>query len=130
MKKRTIICVTVLSALSAAVLLAQDIQAWITKGGTKPALAVVDFRGTGEAAPLMATFNSTLYNDLQNSGLFELKPKSMFPLNNPQQPSDLTRQEKPGEGYALPDWSGPPVSASHLVFGYTAVQNGLLVLYG
>jgi TolB protein len=131
MKKQTIICVTALGILSAAALLAQDIQAWITgQGGAKPALAVVDFRGTGEAAPLMGAFNSTLYDDLQNSGIFELKPKSMFPLNNPQQPSDLSRQEKPGDGYALQDWAGPPVSASHLVFGYTAVQNGLLVLYG
>ncbi len=69
MKKQTIICVALLGALSAAMLLAQDIQAWITgKAGAKPALAVVDFRGTGEAAPLMATFNSTLYNDLQSSG--------------------------------------------------------------
>jgi TolB protein len=131
MKKRTIIFVTVLGALSVAALLAQDITEWITgKAGGKTALAVVDFRGTGEAAPLMATFNSTLYNDLQNSGIFELKPKSMFPLNNPQQPSDLSRQEKPGDGYALQDWAGPPVSTSDLVFGYTAAQNGLLVLYG
>ena len=134
MKKQTIICVTALAtlaALSAAVLLAQDIQAWITgKAGAKPALAVVDFRGKDEAAPLMATFNSTLYSDLQTSAIFDLKPKSMFPLNNPQQPSDLTRQEKPGEGYALQDWAGPRVSASHLVFGYAAAQNGLMVLYG
>ena len=131
MKKLTIICATALAALSTAALLAQDITAWITGlAGAKPALAVVDFRGTGEAAPLMATFNSTLYSDLQGSALFDMKPKSMFPLNNPQQPSDLTKQEKPGDGYALQDWAGPPVSASHLVFGYTAVQNGLLVLYG
>jgi TolB protein len=131
MKKRTIICLTALSALSAAVLLAQDITGWITGlGGAKTALAVVDFRGTGEAAPLMAAFNSTLYSDLQSSGIFDMKPKSMFPLNNPQQPSDLTRQEKPGDGYALQDWAAPPVSASDLVFGYAAAQNGLMVLYG
>jgi TolB protein len=28
------------------------------------------------------------------------------------------------------DWSSPPVSANYLAFGYTAVQNDVLVLYG
>jgi TolB protein len=30
----------------------------------------------------------------------------------------------------MSDWSGPPVSAHYLAFGYTAAQNGVLVLYG
>jgi TolB protein len=30
----------------------------------------------------------------------------------------------------MTDWSGPPPSARYLAFGYTAVQNGVLVLYG
>ena len=30
----------------------------------------------------------------------------------------------------MTDWSGPPVSANYLAFGYTAVQNGVLVLRG
>ena len=58
-----------------------------------------------------------------------MKPKSMFPLNNPQRPEDL-RPEDGGQGFALSDWAGAPVNASHLVFGYTAAQNGALVLYG
>jgi TolB protein len=123
------ICLPVVVALSAAVLFAQDIQTWITGAGGKPALAVVDFRGAGDAQPLMGPFNSTLFGDLQSSALFDMKPKSMFPLNNPQQPNDL-RPEDAGEGYALRDWAGSPTNASHLVFGYTAVTNGVLVLYG
>ncbi len=59
-----------------------------------------------------------------------MRPKSMFPASNPQQASDLTRPEKPGDGFALQDWSGPPVNASHLVFGYGAVVNGVFVVYG
>ena len=106
-------------------LLAQDIKDVIFGTGAKPALAVVDFRGNDAAQPLMSAFNSTLYSDLQNSGLFDLRPKSMFPLNNPQQPADL-RPEDAGQGYALKDWAGAPVNASHLVFGYTAVTNGVL----
>jgi TolB protein len=77
----------------------------------------------------MDKFNSTLFNDLQGSALFDLRPKSMFPLNNPQRPEDL-RAEDGGQGFALSDWANAPVSASHLVFGYTAAQNGVLVLYG
>src|SRR5580692_11548861 len=129
MKKRTITCAVSMAALAVAALLAQDINVSIVGNGGKPALAVVDFRGTDAAQPLMSVFNSTLYADLQNSALFELKPKSMFPLNNPQRPADL-RPEDAGQGYALKDWSGAPVNASHLVFGYTAVTNGVLGLYG
>ena len=128
-KKKTLIVVPVLAALAATALLAQDIQTWISSFGGKPALAVVDFRGAGDAGPLMGAFNSTLFADLQDSALFDMRPKSMFPLNNPQQPSDL-RPEDAGQGFALKDWAGAPVNASHLVFGYTAVTNGVLALYG
>lgn len=129
MKKRTIIYALAMTGLAVAALLAQDIRDVITSNGKKPALAVVDFRGAGPAQPLMSAFNSTLYSDLQNSALFDLRPKSMFPLNNPQQPSDL-RPEDANQGFALKDWAGSPVNASHLVFGYTAVTNGVLGLYG
>jgi TolB protein len=118
----------ILLLLLAAALYAQDITTWVSRSGSKPALAVVDFRGSG-SQPLMAAFNSTLFNDLQGSGLFDMKPKSMFPLNNPQRPEDL-RNEDNNQGFALADWAGTPVNASHLVFGYTAAQNGALALYG
>jgi TolB protein len=114
--------------LSAATLFAQDILRWINDSGAKPALAVIEFRGSG-SQQFMDKFNQTLFNDLQGSALFDLRPKSMFPLNNPQRPEDL-RPSDGGQGFALADWAATPVSASHLVFGYTAAQNGVLVLYG
>lgn len=117
-----------ISTVTAAVIFAQDINVWIGGQGGKPALAVIDFRGSG-SQQLMAAFNSTLFSDLESSGLFDMKAKSVFPLNNPQWPEDL-RQDDNGQGFALSDWSGAPVNASHLVFGYTAAQNGVLVLYG
>lgn len=113
---------------TAAVIFAQDITNTIIGLSGKPALAVIDFRGSG-SQQFMAAFNSTLFNDLQSSGVFDMKPKSVFPLNNPQRPEDL-RPDDNGQGFALPDWAGAPVNASHLVFGYTAAQNGALVLYG
>src|SRR5580704_553431 len=128
MRKSIIVTIGALSFLSAGLLFAQDITAWIRDRGGKPALAVIDFRGSGSQA-YMGAFNSTLFNDLQNSALFDMKAKSMFPLNNPQRPEDL-RLTDGGQGFALPDWAGPPVNASHLVFGYTAEQNGVLALFG
>lgn len=112
----------------AATLFAQDIQRWINEGGQRPALAVIDFRGSGSQA-FMDKFNSTLFSDLEGSALFDLRPKGQFPLNNPQRPEDL-RASDGGQGFALADWAGAPTLASHLVFGYTAAQNGVLVLYG
>jgi TolB protein len=106
----------------------QDARINIAGAAGKPALAVVDFRGSGGAQPLMSTFNGTLFTDLDTSGIFKMVPKSLYPLQNPQRPEDL--KPSSGQGLALADWAGSPVNASHLVFGYTADQNGTLVLYG
>src|SRR5580693_5525594 len=109
--------------------------------GDRPVIAIPDLRGSGAAQPLMNAFNETLYNDLDASGLFKIVPKTMYPLQVPQQPSDFREQPAPqptrpgeqprnGGGAWLSDWSSPPVSANYLVFGYTALQNNVLVLYG
>ena len=104
MRKSTLITLILLALMTAAALFAQDITAWINGSGGKPALAVIDFRGTGASQPLMEAFNSTLFSDLQSSGLFDMKAKSLFPLNNPQRPEDL-RPDDNGQGFALQDWS-------------------------
>jgi TolB protein len=127
-RKSILVSLAALSLVSAGLLWGQDITAWVQKAGGRPALAVIDFRGGGSQA-YMGAFNSTLFNDLQNSALFDMKAKSLFPLNNPQRPEDL-RLTDGGQGLALSDWAGAPVNASHLVFGFTAEQNGVLVLYG
>ena len=100
-------------------------------GGQKPSIAVPDFRGSGTAQQFMATFNSTLWNELQNSGQVKMVPKTVYPLSVPQQPSDF---KPPANGRSqgpwLTDWSGPPVNANTLAFGYTAQQNDQFVLFG
>ncbi|MEO7651307.1 MAG: hypothetical protein ABIZ80_12650, partial [Bryobacteraceae bacterium] len=101
-------------------------------GGDKPAIAVPDFRGAGEAAPFMAAFNQTLFADLQDSGLFRMAAKSMYPTSTPQQPNDF---QPPSAGIArkgpwLTDWSAPPTSVRWLAFGYGAAQSGQLVMSG
>jgi len=103
----------------------------------RAAVAAPDFRGAGEAQPLMDVFNQVLFADLQESGVFRMAPKSMYPLNVPQRPQDF-RQPRAGQlqspkeqnGLWLTDWASPPVNADYLATGYTAVQNGQLVLFG
>jgi len=139
-----------LVAVAAGLLLilhAQDIRSNIDKSrGKIPMIAIPDFKGSGEAQAFMGIFNQTLWEDVSGSGVVKLVPKTMYPLNVPQQPADFTqappvsdnprarRNEPPppqnGGGRWLSDWAGPPVSANYLAAGYTAPQNGVLVLYG
>jgi TolB protein len=134
-------------ALAAAAALAAqqtDILVKVT-GGERPAIAIPDFRGSGDAQKQMETFNRTLWDDVQASGLFKMAPKSMYPLQTPQQPQDFrpplappARPARRGapppkpvrQGPWLDDWSGPPVNANYLAFGYTAIQGDRLVLFG
>lgn len=97
----------------------------IGKGG-RPKLAVSDFKGTGASAAFMSTFNGTLFSDLQKSGLFDMASKSFYPQRVPYSPQDF----HPSGTNIAPEWSGPPVNASHLAFGYAADQGGTLVVYG
>lgn len=128
--KRTILFLSVLECFVAAVSFAQ-ITGELEKRGGKALIAVPDFRGAGDAQGLMNSFNSTLWNELQNSGQLKMVPKTSYPLTIPQQPSDF-RPPVSGksQGPWLSDWSGPPVNTNYLAFGYTATQNGQLVLYG
>ena len=103
----------------------------VRKPGDKPAIAVPDFRGSGDAQRFMDSFNATLFRELQSSGQLKMVPKTVYPLQVPQQPSDF-HQPVGGrsQGPWLTDWSGPPVNANYLAFGYTAVQNNQIILYG
>jgi TolB protein len=119
----------------------------VSKEG-RPAIAIPDLRGAGEAQGFMPAFNQTLWGDINGAGIFKMIPKTMYPTNVPQQPSDFSQPPPPvepqrgrrgqpapaqptsGGGRWLSDWSSPPVSANYVTFGYTAVQNGVLVLRG
>ena len=106
-----------------------DIFGKIVKG-ERPAIAIPDLRGTGAAQGLMGTFNEVLFREVQNAGVFKMVPKSFYPLQVPQRPQDFQPGQRRANGLSLADWSGPPVSANYLAFGYTAEQNGQLVLFG
>jgi TolB protein len=133
MKKFAVFSAAAITVVLAA--LAQDAKLIIQGAGEKGAIAIPDFRGAGEAQKFMGTFNETLWSALSDSGAFRMVPKTSYPLNVPQQPSDW-RAEQSGTrpanelGLRLSDWSGPPVSANYMVFGYTAEQNKQMVLFG
>ncbi|HEV2199247.1 MAG TPA: hypothetical protein VGR73_05470 [Bryobacteraceae bacterium] len=121
-----------------------DISGVITTS-ERPSIAIADMRGTGDAQKFMDAFNSTLWDEISNAGILKMVAKSMYPLEVPQRPQDFqpptvsSAQTPPTRGRPMPlqkngpwltDWSGPPVSANYLAFGYTAVQEGRLALYG
>ena len=114
-------------------------------GNGSPTVALPDFRGAGGSAQYVDVFNKTVFDDIQRSGIFKMAPKSFYPLNPPQQDSDLrmaaapaqsTRRNAPAPaaadcgGRCLSDWSSAPVSATYLGFGYASEQNGQLVVFG
>jgi TolB protein len=125
---------------------AQDIKI-ILQGDQRRTIAIPDFRGSGAAQNWMGAFNQTLWSDVSSSPVIKTIPKTSYPLTVPQQPSDFReppptvetprgrdRNElvtpKNGGGLWMSDWTNPPVSANYLAFGYTAVQNDVLVLSG
>lgn len=109
--------------LSLPSLQAQD---WIRTGTNRGApvrLAVPDFKaasGDPQTAPLNTVFNQTLWNDLDNSGIFEMVAKSFYPLQTPGSPGEMK----------LDAWSGSPVTASFVAFGNLGVGNGRLQVLG
>jgi TolB protein len=139
MNKKLLLTVpTVLAALAAGLLMAQDAKdiVGIIKGGSKSKIAIPDFRGSGDAQPLMSGFNTTLWDEISGAGVVDMVGKSFYPLETPQRPTDF-RVKDPNvkiapatNGRALTDWAGAPVNANYLAFGYTGVQDGRLVLYG
>ncbi len=108
------------------------------------AIAVPDLRGSGDAGQYMNAFNQTFWDDLQDSGLFKMLPKSLYPLQVPQRPEDFRPPIMPSvpprrgapppppvyQGPWLTQWSGPPVSADYLAFGYAGAEAGQFVLRG
>jgi TolB protein len=113
---------------------AQDVIIKITKGD-RTRIAVPELRGSGEAQGLMGVFNRTLWADLESSGLFDMAPKSLYPLLFPQRPEDLRRpvsgkRDPASRGLWLRDWADPPVNANYLAFGYAGVQADRFVFFG
>ncbi len=99
----------------------------------RPTIAIPDLKGSGDAQKFMDKFNETLWNDVENSGVLKMAPKSMYPLQVPQQPSDFKQPANATDsmgGLWLTDWAKPPAGANFLAFGFTAVAADQIVLSG
>ena len=110
--------------LATVALSAQD---WIRTGTglgvEKIRLAAPDFKATTPdqgTQNLATTFNTTLQNDLQNAGIFEMVSRSFWPTSLPGAPQDVH----------LNEWSSPPPNANMLAFGNLGVQGGFLSVQG
>jgi TolB protein len=110
-------CVLLLSAFSLflSTALAQDwVKTGTSLGVEKVRLAVPDFKPATtdpQNTALLKTFNDTLWNDLDVSGVVELVSKSFYPLQVPGSPSEVI----------FPSWNAPPPNAAMLAFGNLGV---------
>jgi TolB protein len=102
-----------------------DIAGYIPKFQQKWAVGLPDFRGSGGAEAVVGTFNAAIRAELEDSGVLTVVDRSLYPLNVPQTLQDFKRPSP-----WLTEWSNPPASATHLVFGYAGVQDGRLALFG
>jgi TolB protein len=113
-----------LSLLLPSFLAAQDwVKTGTSLGMEKVRLAVPDFKpatNDPQNTALLKTFNDTLWNDLDVSGVLELVSKSFYPLQTPGQPPDVN----------FIAWNTPPPNAAMLAFGNLGVASGRLTVYG
>ena len=113
-----------------------DFRDTINRNAHLPKLAVPDFRGDSRTQALAATFNQTLWNDLDDSAFFSLAPKTNYPLTVPQQPGDFrtpdfeAAQSSGGGGLWTQDWSHSPTGVDYLAGGYLVAQTGSFYLRG
>lgn len=98
--------------------LAQDwVRTGTNLGVQKIRLAAADFKpgsSDPQTAPLRTIFDTTLYNDLKNAGVFDMVSKSMAPPQTPGGPQEIN----------LSAWSAAPSSAEMVAFGSLAVHDG------
>ena len=102
-------------------------QDWI-KTGTglgveKVRLAVPDFNAStqdAKNADLLKMFNETLWNDLDNAGIFDMVSKSFYPLGQVGTPADVKFE----------GWSAPPPNAAMLAFGNLGVTGNSMTVQG
>src|SRR5438128_6910608 len=102
-------------------------QDWIRTGTglgvEKVRLAVPDFKPSTQDpknSDLLKAFNDTLWNDLDNAGIFDLVSKGFNPLEIPGQPSEIKFEV----------WSSPPANASMLAFGNLGVGGNSVTIQG
>ena len=102
-------------------------QDWIRTGTglgvEKVRLAVPDFKASNQDprnTDLLKVFNDTLWNDLDNAGIFDMVSKSFMPTDTPGNPADVRFEA----------WNSAPVNASMLAFGNLGASGNALTVQG
>jgi len=120
----TLITIATLSLLAATASAQDWIRTGTGLGVEKIRLAASDFNPATQDpknTDLLKTFNDTLFNDLDNAGIFDLVSKSFYPLQVPGQPAELKAA----------DWSASPApNASMLAFGNLGVTADKVTVQG
>jgi len=116
-----------LLALAALASLPSSAQDWVATGSglgnAHIRLAAADFKQVGadpQTPALKATFDSTLFSDLQNAGIFDMVSKSFNPQATPGAQQEIN----------LSQWSANPANASMVAFGALSAANGHLTVFG
>jgi TolB protein len=94
-----------------------------SSGVSQIRIAVADFKGVStdpSAATLKRSFDTTLYADLANAGIFDLISKSLLPQGTPGSPSEIN----------LGQWGAEPANAGMVAFGNLGLQGNRLIVSG
>ncbi len=86
-------------------------------------IAVADFKpalSDPQTDTLKRTFDTTLFTDLANAGIFDIVSKSLLPQTTPGAPAEIKVQ----------DWALAPTSAAMVAFGNFGVQSGKITCNG
>jgi TolB protein len=117
----------VLLAVVLALTVSSSAQDWIRTGTglgvEKVRLAAPDFAASTQDPrnpDLLKVFNDTLWNDLDNAGIFDMVSKSFYPLAVPGSPADVR----------FDAWNTPPPNASMLAFGNLGTSANNLTVQG
>ncbi|QHN04013.1 translocation protein TolB [Granulicella sp. WH15] len=123
--RRTILLALVCTFVLHSPLSAQDGFKTETQSGNAERIrvAVANFK-PGSADPangsLKQTFDTTLFADLTNAGIFDIVSKSLAPNVTPGSPNEMS----------LGQWGAPPSAAAMVAFGALGVNGGRLAVNG
>src|SRR5262245_17117152 len=119
-----LLSITLAALVSAPRAAAQGkVQIEINRGQERPRLAAAEFKTANadpQSGPLNQVFNQTLWNDLDNAGIFDMVAKSFYPALQPGQPGELNAKT----------WGDPPPNAGVVAFGNLGVNSGKVDVQG
>ena len=123
MKRFILHFIALISLLSYAAAAQDWIKTGTNLGQQKIRLEAADFQAStqdAKNAELLKVFNDTLWNDLDNAGIFDMVSKSFNPTGAVGSPSDVKFDQ----------WGAPPPNAAMLAFGNLGVNGANVTVQG